>query len=395
MIAIKTEPLPVSPQRDASSATLRWRTYSATEIDAAMQGWRRLAARLDSQSITCSPFWTHCWITHYGPVTPFRIVAAEEQGELRGIVLVTEGIGRKVGPFPVRTRHLGTAGEAQLGSPFVEYNRLLIQPGYESRFLSGLSQHLGNDLGWDQLHLDGFEQTELTRITDQFSGADVLARESKYCNLGRIRKDGGDILAALGKSTRSNIRRKLRDYGELECTWAESVEQADQIFAEMVNLHQARWQSNGQPGAFSQGRFLRFQHDVMVRGLLEHRVVLFRVRHQGETVGCLMLLADGPRLLDYLSGFAPFETKASPGLITHYLCMEQALKRGFDAYDFLIGDKRHKDNLSTDTATICWATLNRPTFKMRMIETLQQAKRRWRQFRSPKTQPVPDVHESW
>ncbi len=33
-------------------------------------------------------------------------------------------------------------------------------------------------------------------------------------------------------------------------------------------------------------------------------------------------------------------------MVTHALCMQEALERGFDDYDFLVGDKQHKDNLS-------------------------------------------------
>ncbi len=107
--------------------------------------------------------------------------------------------------------------------------------------------------------------------------------------------------------------------------------------------------------------------------------MVFRVRHQGTTVGCLLLLNDRGRLLDYLSGLADFEQKPSPGLISHYLCQCEALKRGYSAYDFLVGDKRHKDNLSTQTQILTWTRWARPILKNHLVEVLTKLKRAFRQ----------------
>ena len=83
-------------------------------------------------------------------------------------------------------------------------------------------------------------------------------------------------------------------------------------------------------------------------------------------------------MLDYLSGLAAFDQQPSPGLVAHYLCQCEALQRGFAAYDFLVGDKRHKDNLSTHTQVLTWTRLVRPTIKNRIVAALTHWKRRWR-----------------
>ena len=120
--------------------------------------------------------------------------------------------------------------------------------------------------------------------------------------------------------------------------------------------------------------FREFQEELITRLFLEDRCVLFRVRHEGTTVGCLMLLVDQNRLLDYLSGFVSFELKPSPGLVTHQQCMQAALDRGYDAYDFLVGDKRHKANLGTDSTELVWVTLARPNWKQRLMKCVKAAR---------------------
>jgi CelD/BcsL family acetyltransferase involved in cellulose biosynthesis len=251
----------------------------------------------------------------------------------------------------------------------------LVEPDVSNEFPKALMEHLQQDDRYQQVGLDGFEQSELLALSDRLPQVEVRTRASKFFNLQQAREQETEAIALLGRSTRSNIRRKLRDYGSLDVEWADNLEQATDIFNELIELHQARWQADGAPGAFSSPRFREFQHALIVQLFPKERLVLFRVRHQGETVGCLLLLVDRHRLLDYLSGFAPFDKKPSPGIITHYLCIEEALRRGFHAYDFLVGDKRHKDNLSTDENQLAWATWKRPCWQNTVIDSLRNMKR--------------------
>lgn len=353
----------------------RWRTYSSSQIDEALAVWRLLEQRIQGTSVACSSTWTDCWIHHYGDLIPFRLLVAEASGLVRGIALLTDGVMQKWGNVPIRSRHLGTAGEPQVGSVCVEYNRILVEQGWEDQFHRGLFEHLERDNGWEQLRLDGIDERDLSPWMERFPQAEIRVRDSRYFDFKQARDQGTDAISQLGKSTRANLRRRLRQYGDLKLEWAENVSQADSILSELIELHQARWLAVGEPGAFANERFRKFQEHAAIRLFLERRAVLFRVRQGEETVGCLYLLVDRNRLLDYLSGFVSFDVKPSPGLITHYLCMEEALRRGYDAYDFLVGEKRHKDNLSTHTNRLCWLTWSRPTWKMKSLRLLRSVKR--------------------
>lgn len=130
--------------------------------------------------------------------------------------------------------------------------------------------------------------------------------------------------------------------------WAETVEHAYEIFDELIVLHQNRWRRAGRQGAFSSHQFSAFHRSLIPKLLPEKRVILFRVRHGAQTVGAVYCLVDQDSVLFYQSGFAQFEdNKIRPGLITHILCMEACLSRGFRTYNFLAGDQRYKRELST------------------------------------------------
>lgn len=371
---------------DSSMNGCRWRTFASSQVDEALAVWRLLEQRIRGTSIACSSTWTDCWLHHYGDLVPSRFLVAEGNGLVRGIALLTDGVSQKLGNVPIRSRHLGTAGEPQVGSVCVEYNRMLVEHGWEDAFHRGLFEHLERDNNWEQLRLDGIDERDLSPWIERFPQSEIRVRDSRYFDLKQARDQGTDAISQLGKSTRANLRRRLRQYGDLKLEWAENVSHADSILKELIELHQARWHAVEEPGAFADNRFRSFQEHVALRLFLERRAVLFRVRQGQETVGCLYLLVDRNRLLDYLSGFVSFDVKPSPGLITHYLCMEEALRRGYDAYDFLVGDKRHKDNLSTHSNRLCWLTWSRPTWKMKSLHLLRTVKRKvseWKRRVSP------------
>jgi CelD/BcsL family acetyltransferase involved in cellulose biosynthesis len=341
----------------------------------AFSQWAALEQQLDRVPLAASSAWTETWLRHYGDLVTARVAVARSAGRVCGMCLMTDARSQRAGPFRLRTRHLGTAGEPQADSVCVEYNSVLAAPEQQVQVTQAVWQSLQQDAGWDELRLDGFdEQTCIAEIGD--ASIQWERRVSRYFDLDAAREGESGILERLGGNTRSQLRRTLKKYGSLDVQWATSLNDADDILGELVELHQARWQAVGQPGAFASRRFLDFQRDLLARLVPDERVVLVRVRHDGETVGCLMLLNDRGRLLDYLSGFADFQRKPSPGIVSHYLCMEEALRRGFSAYDFLVGDKRHKENLSTHTNQLVWGVLRRPSFRNRTIQAL----RRVRQF---------------
>ncbi len=367
------------PEAPASADTsLTFREYSGGEIRKGLDCWRDLQQRLPDCGVTCSADWIEIWLRHYGSVTRPRIIVAEAGERLCGAALLSAGAGRKAGPIPVRSLHLGTAGEPAGDSFYVEYNRFLCDRPLQGAFVRGLLDLVRRDPDWERFDLDGFELADAQPLLDAAPGACLEVRDSLYFDLARARAERREPVEYLGRSSRSNIRRRLRQYGELQTEWADTPSHAASIFDELIELHQSRWQSAGGRGAFSSARFLSFQRELLERLAPQRRIVLFRARSGGQTIGCQLLLVDRGDLLDYLSGHATFAKFSSPGVITHYLCIEEAVQRGYDRYDFLAGEKRHKRDLSTGARKLVWAAWKRPTWKNRLIAAACNLKRRLR-----------------
>jgi hypothetical protein len=389
MITTLTSP---TVARSSEPVALRLRVVESSQTEAALALWRELEQRVGTAPLMASEAWTRTWLRHYGDTVRYRFLLAETSDADRsdphltqglrskytcGIALITESHEAKAPLLTLQTRHLGTAGDPPSEGAVVEYNSLLADPDHRPLFIRAVADWFATEAEGDVVCLDGFTKSEAADISADWSPLEVRERESKYLDLDAVRTGGTDVISALGRSTRANLRRKLREYGDLQIEWAQSLAQAEEIFSELIELHQARWMAVGQPGAFHSRRFTGFQRSLLRELFPTGRCVVFRVRHQGATVGCLLLLNDRGRLLDYLSGLADFEQKPSPGLVAHYLCQCEALARGYSAYDFLVGDKRHKENLSTHSQILTWTRWSRPSVKMQILQALTQLKRRF------------------
>ncbi|MBL8848862.1 MAG: GNAT family N-acetyltransferase [Planctomycetaceae bacterium] len=364
---------PIGRTRTAFDHALTLRIEPWSELLHAQ--WRDLERRLGDVPLAVSSGWTASWVGIYGDMVDVRVAIAERAGRICGLALLSRSRAEHVGPFRLATCHIGTAGEGARDSVCVEYNDLLCDDSCRAEFAARLMELATGSRGADEIRLDGFDETSARELLADLPDVELTLRASRYCDLQAIRERGTSVMDALGGSTRSSLRRALRKTGDVEVTAAASLDEADDIFTELLELHQARWRAAGQPGAFASTRFLAFQRELITRLLPEERVVLLRVRSQALTIGCLMLLVDRGRLLDYLSGFAPFDQTPSPGIVTHYLAMERALANGHRAYDFLVGDKRHKENLANASRNLIWATWRRPNLKNRTLAGLRQVKR--------------------
>jgi len=366
------------------------RAQGAVEIDwltsaerrSGAEIWEDLEGRFGGGALACSWDWTSSWLEHYGDVVPHRFAVGAVNGVPCGITLVTTGVGRRRGPFRVRSVHIGTAGEPPRESVFVEYNRILVEPDRRADFCAALVRALRDESGWDELALDGFDPEEaapLLAVEPRFQPAPATCR---VLDLTRAQAKDGDVLATLGGGTRKQVRRSHNALEQLESEWASTPEHASDILDELIDLHQRRWTDVGETGAFASPRFVGFHRTVIRRLMPKGAVILFRVRAGGATVGCLYNFVERGRVLSYQTGLASHaDRKISPGFVTFAACMQACYERGLREYDFLAGDSLYKQQLSTTTRELVWAKAPRPSLRWRALDRLAAARRTVRGLR--------------
>ena len=233
MTDLATIPAPLE-RPVASPSMLKLRVMNATDRVAALSLWRGLEQRVALPPLAASEAWTRVWLDHYGETVRFWFIVAEDEGQVRGICLYTESAERKAPLLSLHTRHLGTAGELVLESACVEYNSLLVEPAWRLAFQDAISHWLLTQAAGDVIQLDGFTAEEMHELTAHWPAVEIRNRDSKYLDLEVVRSSGKDLIDHLGRSTRANLRRKLREYGEIETEWATTLSQAEDIFAELI-----------------------------------------------------------------------------------------------------------------------------------------------------------------
>jgi hypothetical protein len=337
--------------------------------------WKDLETRLASSSITCSWDWTETWLNYYGDLVPHYFVIGICEGDPCGIALVSQSIDRRYGPFKIRSRHIGTSGEPDIDSVYVEYNRLLVVPENRDAFSRAIIAAIKYEAKWDKLILDGFAPEDAEPL---LRAEPSLVAERRVCRAVDLRAAnavGGQIVAALKPSTQKKIRRSLHGFGAIQTEWADTVEQAIDILNELIGLHQQRWERVGEPGSFSSPRFAAFHRELVPRLHAKGAVLLFRARSALGTLGCLYSFIERGRVLFYQSGLAAVDdNKLKPGLVTHALCMQCCMERGLTEYNFLAGDSRYKQELSTMDQELVWASARRRRLKFLIIDGLHRAK---------------------
>lgn len=347
----------------------------ATERAQALAVWRHLEHRLPVTPLMCSVDWTETWLRHYGDVVPHRYVLFSRGHLPVGIVLLAFGVEENQGLFPVHAWHLGTAGELDHESVFVEYNALLCDPGERPQIWQQLMSLLDQEDDWDELRLDGFAEQDLPFSPTDDHDWEIICKKSHYVSLEAVRSSGRELMSFLGDSTRKAIRQNLRFYTPWQTEWSSSVAHARDIFEDLVQLHQMRWRSEGYPGCYASPRFTAFHHELLERLVPKGDMALFRVRHGKETLGCVQIIIDRQRALVYQTGRSIKDPKHSPGLIADYLAMQACLERGYRDFDFMAGDSMHKQRLTTHHTDMIWAVRRRPRLKYVIINRLRQIKR--------------------
>src|SRR6185295_8626016 len=116
---------------------------------------------------------------------------------------------------------------------------------------------------------------------------------------------GGDYLESLGKNTRYNIRRSLKEYrrlGEPTLEEAGSVTQALEYLEHLSALHQSYWRGKGLPGSFANGFFDTFHSRLVETRFDEGVIQLLRVSVGDVVIGYLYNFVYRGRVYNYQTG---------------------------------------------------------------------------------------------
>lgn len=312
--------------------------------------------------------WLSTWWEHYGSSDHRRtsvelfVVCVEDQGELVAVA------PWYVETFPLHGRVLQFLGSGPVCS---EYQSVLCKPGWETKVAARLARWLceqaepgaAGKAAWDQIELEGIDSTDemMRRLTEQLSlhGALVHCRPGLPCWRVELPDSWDEYLQSLSKSHRKELRgfrRRLFDSGKAVLHTARHPLELERGWRLLMDLHQRRRQSLGDPGCFAAPRFASFHGQVTERLLASGHLRLHWLEVEGKPVAAEYHLAgDNGVIYAYQSGIEIDALGLAPGRLVTLAILRRAIGEGYRSFDLLRGDEPYKAH---------WRAKPRPTVEL-------------------------------
>lgn len=325
------------------------------QLTALADDWNRLAGGV--------PFRTHAWLAswweHYG------------HGKELCVLVVRDAAEQVVGILPLCSEPSAAKGRtlAFLGSGEVcsDYLGILTEPALASAVVEALAQWLSEDqtLAWDLLQLSGLVVGDepVTQLAQSLTTAGLTVRERPGLNCWRIAlpSEWENYIESLSKSHRKQVRRvdrRLVESGEATLHCVRELATLPQGLEILIDLHQRRRHSLGEPGCFADPRFTGFLQTAAPRLLALGMLRLYWVELGGKPVAAEFQLAGGGVTFAYQAGVDPDMLDEEPGRIINIATLKQAILDGQQGFDFLRGDEPYKAH---------WRAEPQPCLELRIV----------------------------
>lgn len=315
-------------------------------LDQASSFWNSLYSA-DRDSFFLSWHWISTWLSVL-PDTYSPYVLAVECGD-RPVFAMVVGVQS--------TRVCGTkacVGEVDdyfYDDLVIEQNGFLLSPSESIPDLVYVLDRANIDVLSLSKTSDEFLKLASTRMDLRSWQSSYRSVTTHFVDLALVKKAAAGYLSLLSRNRRAQIRKSMRLYeeaGKLEVNVADTLDQAQNYFTELVQLHQQEWVARGEKGTFSSDFNLSFHNQLIASTFESGLIGLYRIRCGGKTIGLIYGFRSRGEFLYYQSGFVYQEdNRFRPGQVCHALLIELLAEQGYQRYDFLAGESTYKSSLST------------------------------------------------
>lgn len=309
--------------------------------------------------------WLGSWWESYGEGRRLLLVVVEDKGG-KVVGLAPWFIDRTIGGCVLR--FLGS------GEVCTDYLSLLTSPEWEAGVADALAHWL---LGprdesdrnapphWDLLSLEGVDSSDtvMRRFSERLlaKGCRVDQQSGPRCWKIDLPETWDEYLGIQSKSHRKQIRRferRFLDTGIAKLRSVTSDDDLDRGWEILVDLHQRRRQSLGQPGCFHSTRFGQFLRAAAERLLETGQLELHWVEWEGRPVAAEFHLTGAGTTYAYQAGVEPDALDLEPGRLINIATIKRAIEQGQKGFDFLRGDEPYKSH---------WRASPQPSVELRVV----------------------------
>lgn len=324
--------------------------------------WSELA-ELSNQHIYMSPEWVTNWWTYFGEHKnrSLHIITVRDGDHLVAIFPFYKGVSPIAGKIiEERLQLIGSGGSVNEAFGFLndygisDFMDFIVHPDYRkiiaklfirllrSPYLSPYNITL-NHLR-DDSYIKEYLYPKLSDVYPQIS-----AEQTDICPF--IDLAGIENIQAFIKQSKSSARRRfrqtLRAIGDEEgyiIQEAENNEQVQHMIRHLIQLHQARWNEIGFPGAFHDKRYTEFFRQIVSTASNKNRLWVKQAIDADGVCAVRLLLKYNGRYFDYMTGFNDDSTSAKyrPGIGLLLNLVEESIQEPVNKIELLRGDEYYK-----------------------------------------------------
>jgi CelD/BcsL family acetyltransferase involved in cellulose biosynthesis len=338
---------------------------SDDEFDGLKDEWDSLLEDSDQSTFFLRWDWARLWWLRCSPRSSglFLITCRNTTGQIVGLApfywrrrtaALTPGIKEVL--------FIGTGTEVKSS----EYTDIIARRGYEREVAYAIAQCLASRRDWDQLRLDELPQdssvlTFMARATAGGLRVRPCGR-THYIDTGTTSEG---FLQDLGRSTRHSLTRRTRQLmsrHRCEFFQVETPEALDAALDDLVRLHQARWNSIGQPGSFALPGFDAFLRDAARFSIDKQLLRLWVLKVDSRPAAVILAFFYNGVAHYFQGGFDPAYSRSSIGTVMLGLCIDACIADPrVSVFDFMGGNDPYKDRWTRNCKQIYSAVWTRPS----------------------------------
>jgi CelD/BcsL family acetyltransferase involved in cellulose biosynthesis len=229
---------------------------------------------------------------------------------------------------------------------------------------------------WDRLDLSAVDADDasIARLAAALEQRDCLVsrQAADACWSLELPPTWDDYLAAISKSHRKQLRqleRRVLESPRVQWHEVNSADDLDAAWPVLVDLHQRRRRSLGEPGCFASRPFHEFHREVASRLLDRGQLRVSWLELDGAPAAAEYHVAGRRATYAYQGGVDPARLADEPGRLSTILCLRRAIEESHAQFDFLRGDEPYKAH---------WRAVPRPTCDYRVVPNRRLARLRGR-----------------
>ena len=285
--------------------------------------WSALVDSLPSAVPFQLPLWLLTWWKHFG------------SGELQ-VLTGYEG-SSLVAVIPMfRHEWEGRKQLTLIGSGLSDWT----DPAIAADVLPAIEKYLDNDTQWDVL-----DWQDLSADTPLRALAEVTVQDDVPCLVTPLTGSFDEFWNSRSKELRRNVRRygqRAREMGRVD--FEVSHEAQPELLDELIRLHGARWQKQGETGMIEANRAQPFLRDVAEQFAANGTLRIFAVRFEGAVAALVLTVLYRGEIFAYMSAFDPEHESLGFGRTLLYESFRHCFEKGYSAWNFLRGTEPYKSS---------------------------------------------------